>query len=581
MVLLLAAAGAFAAQRPDLHLRSRILLRDIRVESASPTKDTSRLRAQLSALKAENSAAPDEKVTARLKAAEESLALVDAGSPLPPPAPEENISDEDLRDAVAQPAAPLRAPGLQDAAPAALPETAAPVFDGSIRRGGLTPPAVGVPPEDPEASLDAYLQAADDTSKNDVLTAASKKLLEKLREADKSGARADFLASMLSNAIRNHPRRASFLSLRVTVRKDKNLHLIYRARDGGAVDEILGTWVDWSTPRPGTKPKVGRPKKKSKKKADAGDGGDDASGSGHGGKKGHGGGKKGHGGGGGGGGDDDGGGGGAGRGGSGAKSHAKAPGGKGGAGMFDGGGDGGDTDGAQPGGGAMASGHGGRGRGKRKGRGAASAAGGDSGDAGAAEFGSGRAHVSAGNSLSGDGEAAGASGSPRRHKRGATVPLPGDFTSRGGGARLEGDGEGGLGPKGAGLGGFHFSSLGKKDFHRDSAAPPLPAAASRVTGTVLPQAKPAAAVQATPLVAAAAAGSAPPLSAPLAPEQDLHDAVAGNATYSSPSAVPAASPAPAAPVSTPPSGPGALAVACACAGALMLGAYAFRRTRRA
>ncbi len=319
MVLLIAAAPAFAAaSTSDLHLRARLLLREIREQSSAPTKDTARLRAELSALKAENSAAPDDKVSAHLTEAEADLALVDAGADLPPPSSDEAVPDPDLRDAVAQPAAPPHAPVLQNATPAALPESGGRVFDGAVLQRSLTVTSVGVPPQAPAANLDEYLALDDYGEQMDFLTTASAGLLDKLKQPDKSGARAQFLAEKLDYAMENHPERANFISVHVRVPDDGMIHLIYRVKDGGAVDEILGPLDVWSTPVGHGKGGGGGGKKKKKRKSKSGGGGgDDGDSSSNSGKKSHGG-HKGHGGGGGGGGDgggddDGGGGGGAGR----------------------------------------------------------------------------------------------------------------------------------------------------------------------------------------------------------------------------------------------------------------------------
>src|SRR6185312_6563980 len=443
-VLLLAAARSSGEANKDLHLRARLLLRDIRIEARAGDKDVSRLRSQLSALKAENSDKPDDEVTAELKAAEANLNLVESGTPLPPPLPEESVDDGDLRDSVAQPVPAARPPVLQAAAPAVVPETAAPVFDGSIRRGGLAAPAVEPPQEDAEAPLDHYLELTDEPSQLSFVTTASTGLLEKLQIKDEDGKGANMMGQRLHSTIRWHPKRASFIALKVSARKDRSLHLIYRERDGGAVDENLGDVYAFLRAAGGGRVGGGG-RKRGKKKGGkpAGDeGGDDDGGGGGGGhgKKGHG--RKGHGGGGGGG--DGAGPGGSGE--SGASHHAKAlraaGAGKGGGGMFDGGeSDGGDIAGGGAGGGLF-SGKGPRGRGRKGKRGAGASAeesseAASAGPSGSSAFGSGRAHASAGGSLSAEGPGASGSGSRRK---GAFVPLPKDFTTRGGGSRLRGDG---------------------------------------------------------------------------------------------------------------------------------------------
>ena len=587
VVLLLAAAPAFSAPSSEaLTLRARRLLGEIRAQEAAAKKDFAHLRSELSALQAENKTSPDVKVAAQLRLAEANLALEEAGSPLPPPTIEETLSDQDLpdRDAVAQPAPPQRAI-VSHAGSAVLPESAGRVFDGSRGRGGLSEGLVQVPPEDPNANLDRYLglDKDDDEGRYDLLYSASGRLLEKLKEKDDDGKRSQFLTLMLAQAIQSHPQRAHFSNLRVRVPKDKFLHLVYRGTEGVDVDEVLGTWDEWSKPRSGRKlPGPKRPRKKGsvgKKGGDDEDGGGGGGSSHRGGKKG--GGRKGHGagGGGGGGGDADGGDGGGGGGGGGSH-HAKVPHTKGGGAMFDGSSEGGDGAVAGPGG--AHHGRGGGDRAARKGKGSSAAGGGGSSVA------SGGSHARAGKYISGDSDGGDSSSGPHK-KRGTSVPLPKDFTSRGHGSRLHGDGggEGGGGRDGGGEGGGDggggpgMSSRGRKG-HREVPPPPATGAPG-----ALAHGKPAVNQAANTAVAAvssarAAAPSGPALNAPLAADEDLHDAVAGHATPSRPALPPLAlAPTPAAPASAPPADSWPLAAACAVAGGIGLGAYAFRRSRRA
>ncbi|HXT00544.1 MAG TPA: hypothetical protein VN915_07700 [Elusimicrobiota bacterium] len=584
-LLLAAAAPSWGAPGKDLHRRARLLLRDIRVESSAPQKDVERLRAQLSELQAENHAAPDDQVTAELQAAEANLKLVEAGSPLPPPLPEEAVSDDDLRDSVAQPLPAARRPVFPPAAPAAAADAAAPLFDGSVRRAGLTSPAVEAPPDEPDADLGRYLELNETVPQQSFLIKASASLLAKLHEKDDGGQRAQYMGVILHERISKHPKRGSFIALRVVARKDKKLHLIYRARDGGAVDEDLG-WLDQWTRIPKA-PRTGKIRPRPKRGAKGGGGGDDGDGDGDGGgsgKKGHGGHKKGRGGGGGGaggGGDGDGGGGtGAGPGGSGPSHHAKAPKINGGGSMFDGGGgDGGDGNFAGGASGGLFSGKGPRGHGRKSRHGGAAAgdssetasASGDSDPAGA--FGAGRAHAGAGGSLSAD-----EPGSGSRKRKNARVPLPKDFTTRGGGSRLPGGGaEGGSGPGGAGLGGFQMSPLGMKDFHKNDLPAPTGAPRASAAPGELAQAKP------SPAASASAAPAAAPLTSPVGADEQLRDAVAAHSAPSplpAASVVPRASLSPIAPAAPEPEGSSPLLAACACAAAIGLGAYAFRRLRR-
>ncbi|MFI5350924.1 MAG: hypothetical protein ACHQ2Z_15360, partial [Elusimicrobiota bacterium] len=257
VVVLLAGAPAFSASSSPLDRRVKLLLSQIRSQAAAGKKDTSVLRAELSGLEKENAVSPDVKVAAHLRLAEADLALVDAGTPLPPPTIDETLTDQDLpdHDAVAQPAQPARAPVYQNAGSAALPDSADAVFDGLHRRGGLGASSIAVPPEAPTANLDQLLGLEDDDAdgQQELLVSASAGLIEKLKETDGDEHRAEYISGRLSWALKIHPRRDKFISLRLSVPEDKKLHLIYRERDGGAVDEILGTWEEWSR-----RPKRGR-----------------------------------------------------------------------------------------------------------------------------------------------------------------------------------------------------------------------------------------------------------------------------------------------------------------------------------
>jgi hypothetical protein len=569
-MMLIAAAPAFSAPTgADLSLRARLLLREIRAQSTAGKKDTSALRAELSALEAENIAAPDDGVAANLRLAEADLTLVDSGSPLPPPTIGETISGDDLpdRDAVAQPPAPI----FRSAAPAAQPDAAGLVFDGSGLHGAAGARAVSIPEDAPTADLDKYLPMTDDDEKSDFLEAASAGLLEKLNEGDEDGSRAKILAGRLMIAIAAHPLRLKFTSVHVRAPKDKKLHLVYRLRDGGVVDEILGPLSEWSRPSKGGGGGGGGKRHKKGaggKKDKASDDSPQTAHKGHGGHKG-----RGAAGGGDGGGDGGGGGGGGSR-------HAKTPHVKGGGRMFDGGGSDGDGATAGPAGTRH-----GRDAGARAGRKADAAGGVVAASRGGASVsgsssGSGRGRPHAGKYMSADnddsgGAAGGHSNSASRKKRGGSTPLPKDFTTRGHGSRLDGEGGDGDGSGSSDGSGSGMGRFGRKGAHRD--APSTAASSSPGASPELARVEPSAAKTAAP---SAAAPSPAALSMPLAADGDLHDAVAAHEAAPPPSAVPPASTA-AAPASPPPPDSRPLAAACAVAAGIGLGAYAFRRSRRA
>jgi hypothetical protein len=530
LVLLTLAASARAAASPDdLQRRAQILIAEIRAASSNPakTKDLSRLKGELSALKAENSSTKDDVTAQHLKEAEEDLSDVDNGLPLPPPRPGE-LKPEDLpdRDAVAaMPAVP--APALQKAANAAA--SAGGVFDGSVSRGALVPPSSVAVPLKPssaaslsaklaavEARIDEYLDQNDGQGRTQYLHDVCAGLLAQLKISDPDSSKTWLMADRVMKLLEAHPQRSNFSAIRLRVDEKGRLRIVYKLDDDADHDEDMASIDDLTAPpAKGTKPKRGRKKKSNK--ARGGGGGDDDSGGGK--KHGH----KSNGGGGGGDGDD--GGGDGGDGGGGAGDHAKAPHVKGGGAdgsAFDGGGDSGDVAGPSGASGGGRHGHHGRGHG-----GSSSAASGEdggsgsSGDGGGGGSSGGRSggHAEAGGSVAsgaGDDNGGGAGGAGDEEKD-AKVPLPKDFTSHGGAGGL-------TAPGGEGGGGApHFTP---KTYTKNAVpSPAVQTASSRAA--LLPSGS------VPPSGGAAAPAPGAFLRAPVVgADEDLHDAVAAHAAES-------------------------------------------------
>jgi hypothetical protein len=278
------------ASPQSLHKRCLSLLKRIRAEASAPEKKTALLRSILQDLAAENAASPDSKVAASLRAAEANLSLLEAGRPLPPPTVEETDAeerqDEDLRD---DPAAGVPRPAdLDQIVSAGSGEIAGVVFDGVQGKSGS--PAVGSAPLATASNLNSYLSLEEGARRKTFLLAASKKLLAKLKRADEKGERSDYLAWRLERFLSTHPDRREFAALAVHADSDEFLHLIYTLRDGTRIDQKLGKVDEWSTPEYAQKEKAESPRKKGgggggrkKKSTTAGDSKKDAGGGGGGG----------------------------------------------------------------------------------------------------------------------------------------------------------------------------------------------------------------------------------------------------------------------------------------------------------
>jgi hypothetical protein len=496
-------ASAVVSADPDQD--SLALLRAIRAESTDGDADTASLRDWLAGLK---DSASDDVARERLQRAAGYIDRLDSGQPLPPPAPDE-ISSADDQSGAERETPSRRAQEIADARqveaktstlldqvaavdPAAGPATGA--FDGGKPRRKLVVDEPEPGPGYHTANIDAWLSQTDDDGRAAVLSGAISDLLAKLGEKDKDGKRAKDLAARIGALIAANPFTGRMEALRVRVRPDGGLVLIYRVRGGGVVEEDLGMSLE-----PVSNPKSAhfRARRKKKRKAAGGGGGDDGGGKAKGKGKGKG---KG----------DDGGGGGGGGGGDG------GGGGRRGEGGDEGAGDGGD---------------------------AALADGGDAQDSGVVnpDGGSGGRH--------GRGRTASGSG-PVNEQSAPGVSVPGGFTTAG---APDGDAapaaERGLPPaaRAAGSRGGAELELGALPHLRGdlpggrpgaavaaAAAIPAPRAAARGAVAYAP-----APPSAPPAAAAVAAAAAPPAYS-AAEDGPLRDAVAGDA-------VPTAQPAPAAP----------------------------------
>jgi len=476
------------------------LLREIRAQEKEGNKDTSALRAQLAVLRG---APADPTAGSRLERAADYLDLLAAGKPLPPPSADElgagtpadppappptrqkeingaqqaDTKTSDLLDQVSDDASPARAAGT--------------TFDGGKKRHPLPPVEVEPGPGYHTVNLDAWIGAADDAARLSALTDAVSGLIELAGEQDKGGKRAKALARHIATLVQLNPVHGHFTALRLRVRPDGKIVLIYRLDSGAVVEDDLDLMLRPSDP--GATSKLPRRKKPKKKKKKSGGGGGDGGG-GKGGK----GGKKGKGGG---GGDDEAGGGGRG-------GHGKRGGGKGG--EDEGGDDGPDAEIADAGG---------------PDSGAADAVDPDGAAKGAKR---GRS-ASAAKSSGGGGESA-----PR-------VSLPGGFTTAG-----EPDGSAPSGEERAARGGRGGSGGGESGGLDLAALPRLSGAipgARKARGAVPAPALPAravAAAQPAPAPAAASVAAAAPPVYSAAEDGELRDAVAASAATAPPSPAAAA-----------------------------------------
>lgn len=241
------AVASFGATPAELRRRSRSLLSRIRASAGTGAKDAASLQAELGALESENRDAADAAVAEELRQAEESLAAIKAGKPLPRPARGRSGGEADgpAGRAAASPSA-ASAPNVGDIASAVVPEVGARVFDGSSRAGAG---AVRVPPPPPTADLGPLLALPAGPARDAFLLKASAGLLVALKAPDKAGARAAFLARRLADMLAKHPDRDRFVTLSLFFFYDKWMNVIYTLAAGGLVDQNLGKTVDWTTPR--------------------------------------------------------------------------------------------------------------------------------------------------------------------------------------------------------------------------------------------------------------------------------------------------------------------------------------------
>ncbi|MDE2511542.1 MAG: hypothetical protein KGL74_10505, partial [Elusimicrobia bacterium] len=247
LIFLTAAVAARPAPSADLNRRAGRLLRDIRAASLSAAKPVAALRGRLTALTAENAAAPDRDATRRLRLADGNLRLLDAGLPLPPPGPDE-VPDP---GAALAPPPPSRAPDLppatfRAAAGAEMPSGARALFDGAETAGADPAPVAARPTGTfAGATLDDYAGVRGDAARRVLLKGAAKRILAGIRRADPGDRAAAFMAERLLGFLSRHRLRAEFSGLSFDVSEGGRLRLSYRLKSGAEGSEDLGNLEDW------------------------------------------------------------------------------------------------------------------------------------------------------------------------------------------------------------------------------------------------------------------------------------------------------------------------------------------------
>ncbi len=295
----LGAPAAAAAAPADVRAQARALLRAIRAEAQKTSPQTADLRRRLQALLAKAADPAD----ARLQRAAEFLDRLEQGKPLPPPGPEEGGSDEDKPlaahpDALSPPAASAPKPdagaGAADLDAALAFPQGADAFDGGRERGAKVEPVELEPAAGYHTvNADAWLSLGAKVSAKDrdaLLRKTLASLLAKAGVADPADKRAKALAALVGERLRRHPLRAAMRAVRLRADPDGHLVLVCRLSTGGVFEEDLGTDLAADRVAKVPKKKFGRRKKPkpAKKKKEGGD--EDGEGAGKsGGKRGKGG----------------------------------------------------------------------------------------------------------------------------------------------------------------------------------------------------------------------------------------------------------------------------------------------------
>jgi hypothetical protein len=277
------------ASSSDSDRRALDLLRTIRAAAEAGDSDTTPLRAQLAGLTGPTA---DGRTQERVSRALGYLDLMDAGRPLPPPAPDEaadSANGDAADDAAVRPSA-ARAKEAADARKAAqrtaalLDQVAATsaasgptskaAFDGAIKRRPLVvevEPAPGYH----TVNVDDFLAQPNDDARLGVLTAATIELLEKAGRKDKDGKHALILAKSIQTKIQADPSFAAMTALRVRAKPDGRIVIVYRTALGIVAEEDIGLTLDDGTAHASSGGGGGRRRRKG-----GGGGADDGSGDG-------------------------------------------------------------------------------------------------------------------------------------------------------------------------------------------------------------------------------------------------------------------------------------------------------------
>jgi len=292
-----APSPAAAAASADPDERARQLLRAVRLKAESGAGDETALRDQAKEL----GAAADGHGRDLARLAGSYLDLLDAGQPLPPPSPDElaDAADDDVDPsgraaARAQAAADSRAAAQKTAAmldqvsgaATNLTAAASAPFDGATKRASV---AVEVEPAPGYHTVNAddFLTQTDDASRQDVMIAATAELLAKAARKNVGGEHAISLGRMLTSAIAGDPMFRSMTALRVRVRPDGKLVIVYRLTNGVVVEKELGMTLDEGSSVSSVSGAGGARRRRKRRAASASgqDGGGDADGQGDGGGK--------------------------------------------------------------------------------------------------------------------------------------------------------------------------------------------------------------------------------------------------------------------------------------------------------
>jgi hypothetical protein len=280
---------ASAVVSGDVDQRTLELLRAIRAEAASSAPDTATLRDQLEALRGD---AVDPAAQDRVARATDYLQRIESGQTLPPPSPDELVGSDGSGDAdeeravtarvkeagAGRTAAQKTADLLEQvsAATTGSGPAAAGSFDGKVRRPAQ-PVEVEPAPGYHTVAADDFLTQADDAGRLGVMTAAATDLLAKAGRKNKDGMHAADIAGAVTALLEQNPLTARMSALRLRVRPDGEILILYRLNDGVVAELDTGMSLDSTSTASKKKLRGGRRKRK-KKNSGGGDDGDQGGG---------------------------------------------------------------------------------------------------------------------------------------------------------------------------------------------------------------------------------------------------------------------------------------------------------------